>query len=100
MWSKRKKSSALGGEIVHREASDPIQMESDRISNQLKRVHLLRNIREKKPPTPPPKEPEERITEVEFDFDEGILNILKKYGKNDFIPFKSWYIYISNEFRN
>ena len=57
MWSKRKKSSALG-------------------------------------------EPEQRVTEVEFDFDEGILNILKKYGKNDFIPFKSWYIYISNEFRN
>ena len=74
-------TSAQVNEIVHREATDPIQMESDRISNQLKRVELLRNIREQKPRTPPPKEPEERITEVEFDFDEGIINILKKYGK-------------------
>ena len=71
-------------------------MESDRISNQLKRVELLRNIREQKPRTPPPKEPEERITEVEFDFDEGIINILKKYGKaraNNFLShtcFKIW----------
>ena len=59
--------------LLQRDPVDPIQLESDRIQNQLKRVQELRKVREtnKVLPSIPRTPDEERITEVEFDYDEG-----------------------------
>ena len=60
-------------ELLDRDPVDPIQMESDRIQNQLKRVQLLKKVREKGTDGDgkTTQREGERIHEVDFDFDEG-----------------------------
>ena len=63
-------------QIINRDPVDPIQLESDRKEIQLKRVAMLKKLRENNTPLPllKPKSKIERIRDDEFDFYEGNKN--------------------------
>lgn len=70
---KRKQINPALFEHNNRDVVDPIQLQSDRIQSQLKRVQDLKKVREVNKIILPgiPKVEKERITEFEFDYDEG-----------------------------